>query len=137
MKLKSYTELCSLDTFDEKLEYLQENQVVGDETFGAYRYVNQAFYKTKAWRSARNDAIVRDRGCEFGMEDYEILGDIIVVHHINPITEDMIAIDSPMLYSLENLITVSDQVHKYIHYGGKEKPTRLCLERKPGDTTLW
>lgn len=138
---KSYSELMTFSTFEERYEYLKTTSVIGEETFGHSRYLNQAFYTSEEWRSVRDYIIGRDLGMDLGMSEldleFEIAG-IIIVHHINPITEEMILNNDPMLYDPENLICCSDKTHKAIHYGDRSLlPNYRLQERRPGDTTLW
>ena len=86
MSIKTYSELITIPTFEERYEYLRLNGRVGEETFGFDRYLNQVFYKSKEWRSIRDYVIARDNGCDLGMEGYEIFGQILI-HHMNPITK--------------------------------------------------
>lgn len=41
---KSYSELIRLKTFEERYEYLRQSQIIGEDTFGRERYLNQIFY---------------------------------------------------------------------------------------------
>ena len=82
----SYSELITLPTFEERYRYLKLSGVVAEETFGAHLYINQAYYRSPEWRQTRNNAIIRDNGCDLAMEGFEIQ-DRIYIHHINPITE--------------------------------------------------
>ena len=50
MSIKTYSELITIPTFEERYEYLRLNGRVGEETFGFDRYLNQEFYKSKEWR---------------------------------------------------------------------------------------
>ena len=43
MIIRTYSELIQLPTFEERFEYLKLNGVVGKETFGFDRYLNQIF----------------------------------------------------------------------------------------------
>lgn len=70
--MKSYTELCQLATFEERLKYLELHGEVGKDTFGFDRWLNQAFYQSKEWRQFRDRIIVRDNGCDLGCEDHPI-----------------------------------------------------------------
>ena len=45
--IRSYSELITIPTFEERYEYLRLDGQVGVETFGFDRYLNQAFYKSK------------------------------------------------------------------------------------------
>lgn len=71
-KTKSYSELSSLKTFEERFNYLKLNGSVGKDTFGSKRYLNQALYKSEEWKSVRNKVILRDNGCDLGMQDRPI-----------------------------------------------------------------
>ena len=135
--LLSYSDLITLPTFKERYLYLKQAGVVGEETFGSHRYLNQAYYTSPEWRSIRNQVIIRDNGCDLGVEGYEI-ADRIYVHHINPITEEDILDRSPALFDPENLICVSFNTHQAIHYGDESLlPIISFNERTPGDTKLW
>ena len=114
--LLSYSDLITLPTFTERYRYLKQSGIVAEETFGGHRYLNQSYYKSPEWRRVRNEVIIRDKGCDLGVEGYEI-ADRIYVHHINPITEDDILDRSPALFDPENLICVSFNTHQAIHYG--------------------
>lgn len=41
--MKTYSELCKFKTFEERFEYLKLGGIVGKETFGFNRYLNQVF----------------------------------------------------------------------------------------------
>lgn len=133
---KSYNHVASLSTFRMRYEYLRLKSRVGKETFGSSRYMNQAFYTSKTWKSARNRAIIRDNGCDLGCEGYEIY-DKIYVHHINPITLEDIENESPKLYDLNNLICCSYSTHLAIHYGDEALLPPELKTRTSGDTKLW
>lgn len=136
MMTKSYNELKHLNTFEERLEYLQLSGTVAYETFGFDRYINQALYSSKEWRTIRNEVIARDNGCDLGIEGYE-LNDKILIHHINPITKEDINNRNPIIFDLNNLISCSHKTHNAIHYGTKESIKSPVIERHPGDTKLW
>ena len=133
---KCYSELIKLKTFDERYEYLRLKGNVGEQTFGYDRYLNQYLYNSSPWKSVRNQVIVRDNGCDLGVEGLEIEY-MIIVHHINPITLEDIENDNPCLYDLENLISSSDKTHKGIHYDKKLAENRLPVERRKNDTCPW
>lgn len=115
--MKKYKDLIQLETFDERLEYLKTAQKVGDITFGGNRWVNQRFYKSEEWLCAKEQAIFRDNGCDLGMIDRPIQdGEIITVHHIEPITIDDILSLNEKAIGLDNLITTKESTHKRIHY---------------------
>lgn len=136
MKLiKTYSELMTLKTFEERLEYLKLPGTIGSETFGYDRYINQKFYRSPEWRRLRNDIFIRDNGCDLAIEDRPVYGSYII-HHMNPIAVTDIVDATDFLMNPEYLITVVRQTHDAIHYGSDVqsiKPT----ERKPNDTRLW
>lgn len=137
---KTYTDLMNIPTYEGRINYLRTNSEVGGVTFGGKRCINQSFYRNNSkWKKVRSQIIVRDNGCDLGLEDRKIFdGDEIVVpvivHHINPISYDDILNDSPKLYDPENLITVTEYTHRAIHYG---KDIQEFKDRSPGDTDLW
>ena len=135
--MKSYSELLTYNTFDERYRYLKLGGEVGKATFGFDRYMNQKFYTSYEWRMFRRDIIVRDFGCDLGINDglHEIGGKIIL-HHINPITPDDISMKRlNVLLNPENVICVSHRTHEAIHYGD-ESLLHEFVERRPGDTAL-
>lgn len=115
--IKTYSELVKLPTFKERYEYLKIGGTVGEDTFGFDRYLNQMLYKTKEWQSARNYVITRDNGCDLGVSGHEIVGDKILVHHMNPITKEDILNRSDFLFNPEYLISTIHNTHNAIHYG--------------------
>lgn len=137
MSTKSYSELVKLKTFEERFEYLRLNGRVGEDTFGFDRYLNQHFYtQDKEWRKLKRDIIIRDRGCDLGIEGREIHTRIII-HHINPITKEDLVNRTSKLLNPENLICVSDNTHNAIHYGDGSKLAKDPIERRPNDTCPW
>lgn len=135
MKIKSYSELIQLKTYDERLSYLMLNGKIGDDTFGFDRFLNQKFYSSYEWKRIRNFIIERDNGCNMGLEDYPIF-DKILIHHINPLTQNDIINSTDFLLNPNYLICVDLQTHNIIHYGFEYKRETM-IERKPGDTKLW
>lgn len=134
--MKSYRELISIDDYEARYEYLKEIQRIGDKTFGYERYLNQALYNSNDWKPVRTRVIVRDNACDMAMPDHEIQGRIIV-HHINPITIEMIVAGDPRVFDMDNLVCVSHLTHEAIHYGNRELLQKPFIERKAGDTRLW
>lgn len=134
--VRRYSELRQLATFDERFAYLRLAGVVGASTFGFDRYLNQILYHDSAWKSARNAVIIRDNGCDLGIPGFEIY-DRIIVHHMNPLTVEMINARDPAVFDPEFLITVSDRTHNAIHYGVADRLETGFTERKPGDTCPW
>jgi len=133
---KSYSELVKLETFEQRLEYLMLDGRVGQDTFGFDRYLNQALYNSKEWKQIRRKVIIRDNGCDLGVEGYEI-NDRALIHHINPITQDDILNRSSCLFDLENLITVTKRTHDAIHYSDASIVTNKPVMRVAGDTCPW
>lgn len=134
---KTYSELRTLSSFEERFEYLKLNGVVGKETFGRNRYLNQNLYQRSVkWKSVRNMVIVRDNACDLGLIGYDIFGQLFV-HHINPITIEDIENDSDCLYDPNNLICTSFRTHNAIHYGDAKLLSLDFKERQQGDTKLW
>ena len=134
---KSYTELITIPTFIERYRYLKLNGMVGEETFGYERYLNQRFYTSKEWRQFRRDIIIRDMGGDLGIAEHPISG-IIIIHHINPIAkEDILPGRWYVLMNPDNVICVSDRTHKAIHYGDESLLMIGPTERRPNDTCPW
>lgn len=134
--IRCYTELKRLKTFEERFEYLKLAGKVGEETFGFDRYLNQTFYKSLEWKRIRNEVIIRDNGCDLGVDGYDIDG-LIFIHHMNPISLDAITSGDERIINPEFLITTSFQTHNAMHYGGKDILMLRPADRKPGDTSLW
>jgi hypothetical protein len=136
MIIRTYSELSKLQTFDERYKYLQLNGAVGKETFGFDRYLNQIFYKSQEWKSIRDFVIVRDNGCDLGVEGYEIQGRILI-HHMNPILPKDIETQSELLLNPEYLISTILSTHNAIHYGDISLLARAPIERSKNDTCPW
>lgn len=134
--IRTYSELITLPTFEERFRYLKLDGKVGKETFGSDRYFNQAFYTSKKWRDVRNRIIVRDNGCDLGMSDREIANNILI-HHMNPIVLDDIVNQSDYLLNPEYLICTMKTTHNAIHYGDESLLFTVPVERKPNDTCPW
>lgn len=137
MRKRCYSELRQINSFEERFEYLKLVGEVGNPTFGYDRYFNQQFYHSSEWRRTRNGIILRDNGCDLGINDYEIHSRI-QIHHITPITkEDIENWNEDILFNPENLICVSFDTHNAIHYGTESEFSRIPKERVPGDTCPW
>lgn len=134
---RTYTELSRLRTFEERFDYLCLRGRVGKDTFGFDRIFNQMFYTSAEWKAIRNFIITRDNGCDLGVEGYEIYGQRIIIHHINPITLEDIENHSDLLLDPENLITTIHSTHNAIHYGDKDLIVRAPIERTMNDTCPW
>lgn len=135
---KTYTELAKLDSFEDRFRYLILKGVVGRETFGFDRYINQRFYTSRQWRQIRQTVIARDLGCDLGVPGYEIHQGIYI-HHMNPIKPEDIIEGDPAILDPEYLIAVTHDTHNAIHYGDLTLLSirALLTERTPGDTKLW
>jgi hypothetical protein len=136
MKIRRYSELVKLKTFDERYEYLRLGGSVGKDTFGFERYLNQILYQTPIWKHIRNDVILRDDGKDLGIEDRSISGSIIV-HHMNPITVEDVRNGSEEVFDPEFLICTSLMTHNAIHYGTSKLLVKDPVIRTPGDTCPW
>ena len=136
MSIKRYSELMLLPTFEERYKYLQLNGVIGDETFGFDRYINQMFYRSQEWKQVRDYVIVRDNGCDLGIEGHEIRGKILI-HHMNPIGIKDIQQVNKFLLDPEYLITTILSTHNAIHYGDESLLITAPIERTKNDTCPW
>lgn len=137
MIIRTYSEMVKRPTFEERFLYLQLNGTVGQDTFGWDRYINQYLYqRSRKWKRVRDLVIIRDNGCDLGIEGREIY-DRIIVHHMNPITIEDIENESPFVFDLEYLISTTHNTHNAIHYGDENLLIRLPRERTPNDTCPW
>lgn len=134
--VKTYSELVPLKTFEERFRYLKLNGMVGEETFGFDRFINQKFYKSREWKSIRDFVILRDNGCDLGIDGYEIHGDIFI-HHMNPVSLNDIETMSDFLLSPEYLIATTLRTHNAIHYGDETLLIVPPAERTMNDTCPW
>lgn len=138
MNVKTYSELITFPTFEERYKYLRLGGKVGEDTFGFDRYLNQSFYKSDEWLSVRNKVITRDLGCDLGCVDREIPeGVTIFIHHMNPITKNDILDQTELLLNPEYLITTIKRTHDAIHYGDDNLIFTGLVERSKNDTCLW
>ena len=136
MSIRTYSELITLPTFEERFKYLQLNGQVGKDTFGFDRYINQNFYRSLEWKRIRDKVILRDNGCDLGVEGYEIHGRILI-HHMNPITTRDIESMSEYLLNPEYLISTVHNTHNAIHYGDESLLITVPIERTKNDTCPW
>ena len=136
MTRKCYTELSKLPTFNERFNYLKLDGIVGEETFGYDRILNQLLYKSKKWKKVRDEVLIRDNGGDLGLEDYPINGRAII-HHMNPITVEDVLNDKPEIFDPEYLITVSNSTHNAIHFSNENNLQKDPIERTQNDTCLW
>lgn len=136
MIIRRYSELRSLKTFEERFKYLKLNGKIGQDTFGFDRIFNQLFYKSKEWKAVRDKVIIRDNGCDLGIEGHEIYGRILI-HHMNPISLEDIQESSDFLMNPEYLISTTHLTHNAIHYGDENLLIKAPVERKRFDTCPW
>ena len=134
--IRTYSELVTLQTFEERFNYLKLKGQVGKDTFGFDRWVNQIFYRDPEWKSVRDYVIVRDNGCDLGVDGYEINGRILV-HHMNPISKEDILERSKYLLDPEFLISTVHNTHNAIHYGDEDLLIKTPIERTKNDTCPW
>ena len=134
--IRTYSELIQLPTFEERFDYLRLDGVVGKDTFGFDRYLNQQFYRSSEWKRIRNQVIIRDNGCDLGIDEYEIHGRILI-HHMNPISIEDLQHMSDLLMNSEYLICVSHRTHNAIHYGDESLIVTAPIERSQNDTCPW
>lgn len=136
MKIRTYSDLRRIETLEDRFRYLKLRGEVGSVTFGFDRYLNQRFYTSSQWKQVRNHVIVRDRGCDLGVDGYEI-HDRIYIHHMNPMTVDDLVEDDSKIIDPEFLIAVTLRTHNAVHYGDESGLPKPPIERRPGDTKLW
>lgn len=134
--IKTYSELITLPTFEERYRYLRLQGTVGKDTFGFDRYLNQKFYRSAEWKRIRDQVIIRDNGCDLGIDDRMIHGRILI-HHMNPITDKDILNVTDALLNPEFLICVTHETHNAIHYGDENQLVSAPVVRRPNDTCPW
>ena len=134
--IKTYSELITIPTFIERYHYLNLVGKVGDVTFGSKRYLNQILYTSGRWLSFRNKILIRDNGCDLGIEGRDVLVRA-TVHHIDPITIEDVLSNHPKVFDPDNAITTSDNTHKAIHYGNENLLIKELVIRSEYDTCPW
>lgn len=134
--IRCYRELSKLKTFEERYQYLRLRAIVGDITFGYDRYLNQMLYNSQEWLRTRDGVIIRDNGCDLGLEGYTIQRRI-TVHHMNPITIEDIENNRDCVFDPEFLICTTTDTHNAIHYGDESHLPRMPIERRRNDTCPW
>ena len=135
-KKRSYSELCKLETYEERFRYLKLEGTVGEETFGYDRYLNQKFYHSPEWRRIRDLVITRDLGCDLGIADRPIHGKIFI-HHMNPMVKGDLQNVKEIYLDPEYLICMAYDTHNAIHYGDESLLAEAWHERTPNDTCPW
>jgi hypothetical protein len=136
LEIRTYTKLQRISGFESRYDYLRLSNVVGKESFGFDRYLNQAFYRSREWRRIRDIVITRDEGCDLGVSGYDI-GGRIIIHHMNPISLEDLEHGEDSVLNPEFLVCASENTHQAIHYGNKEMLPKLPVARYSGDTVPW
>ena len=134
--IKTYSELISIPTFEERYNYLKLYGIVGEDTFGHKRWLNQNFYHSIEWLRFRDEIILRDGGCDLAFKGFEIF-DSVLIHHINPITYEDILNRNPSVLDPENVVCTTLSTHNAIHYGNEKVTTIIPIERRKNDTCPW
>lgn len=136
MSIKTYSELITIPTFEERFEYLQLKGSVGKDTFGYDRYLNQVLYRSPEWKRLRNQIIIRDSGCDLACDGYDIY-DKVLIHHLNPITVEDVLTRSRKVFDPDNLVCVSHSTHNAIHYSDMDLLVTGPIIRTKNDTCPW
>ena len=136
MSIKTYSELITIQTFEERFKYLQLKGSVGKDTFGYDRYLNQVLYRSPEWKRLRNQIIIRDGGCDLACDGYNIY-DKVLIHHLNPITVEDVLARSRKVFDPDNLVCVSHNTHNAIHYGDVDLLVTGPIIRTKNDTCPW
>lgn len=136
MRLRTWSELRRIESFEDRYHYLRLRGAVGQTTFGFDRHLNQKFYTSREWRQVRDDVIARDLGCDLGVEGFEI-HDKIIIHHMNPMTVGDIVHGEGSILDPQYLISTTHRTHNAIHYGDERLLPRQFVDRVAGDTKLW
>jgi hypothetical protein len=136
MRIRTYSELITIPSFEERFRYLQLRGLVGGVTFGDERYLNQRFYRSTEWRRMRDHVITRDLGNDLAVDDHEIFGRI-TIHHMNPMKPEDVEHGNADILDPEFLICTTHNTHNAIHYGDESLLPKPIVERRPGDTKLW
>lgn len=135
-RVRSYSELSRLETWEDRFEYLKLEGGVGRSTFGFDRHINQRFYTSNEWKSVRQFVIFRDEGCDLGVPGFEIHVKPLI-HHMNPMGVEDILHNETWILDPDYLITTTHNTHNAIHYGGDNPYPKVVTERSPRDTKLW
>ena len=136
MGIRTYSELITIPTFEERFEYLQLKGSVGKDTFGYDRYLNQVLYRSPEWKRLRNQIIIRDDGCDLACDGYDVYGKVLI-HHLNPITVEDVLARSRKVFDPDNLVCVSHSTHNAIHYGDVDLLVTGPIIRTKNDTCPW
>lgn len=138
MNTKSYNELITIKNYRDRFNYLKLNGKIGESTFGSSRWINQVLYNSYDWKIFRREMVIRDLGCDIGCADHPIgEGQIIHLHHINPISVEDILNHNQCVFDPNNVITLVDRTHKAVHYGDDSLLYPELIERTQYDTCPW
>ena len=136
--IRTYSELITLETFEERFLYLKLDGSIGEDTFGFDRYLNQLFYRSPELKQGRNFVITRDMGCDLAIPDHEIINQQILIHHMNPLTKEDIINKSDYLLNPEYLICTTKKTHNAIHYGDERILDQIVpIVRTKNDQCPW
>lgn len=135
--MRTYSELITIPDYRGRVKYLETRSGVGEDTFGWLRYLNQQLYSSYEWKHFRRSVILRDNGCDLGLEGYELNTGDIIIHHLNPVTPEMILNRDPMIFSMDNVVCVSNRTHRAIHYQNIDQSITSVISRSPNDTCPW
>lgn len=136
MRSRSYSEMRTYVTFEDRYAYLRLAGEVGAEVFGHDRWINQSFYRSRQWRAVRDFVIVRDNGCDLGVPGHEVHREGLV-HHINPMTPEDLVAGEEWVLDPEYLVLTTQRTHNAIHYGDASLLRQSPVARRPGDTKVW
>ena len=136
LSIKTYSELITLPTFEERFSYLKLDGFVGKETFGFKRCINQELYHSVKWLKFRDGIIIRDKGCDLGVSGYEIFGPVLI-HHLNPVTYEDLLNQALCVFDPENVICTKLNTHNAIHYGNESLILYPIVQRTQNDTCPW
>lgn len=138
MAIKTYSELITLPTFEERYRYLRIEGTIGIATFGYDRYLNQVLYMSPEWRRFRDTIIIRDNGYDLACEGFELHAKSrITVHHIDPITVEDVLNRNPKVFDPDNVILTCHNTHMAIHYGDESLLITGPIVRTKNDTCPW
>ena len=134
--IRTYSELSQIKSFEERYEYLKLGGTIGSATFGYDRYLNQMLYTSGRWKKTRDKIIIRDNGCDLGIDEYSIKF-IIIIHHMNILTIEDIENERDEIFDPEFLICTSRNTHNAIHFGDKNLLPQLPITRTINDMRPW
>lgn len=134
--IKTYSELITIPTFEERYHYLKLPGTVGEETFGHRRWLNQKFYHSDEWLRFRNKIIIRDCGCDLAVQGFEI-NEQVLIHHLNPITYEDLLNRASCIFDPDNVVCTRLSTHNAIHYGDETLLAGQPIARTSNDTCPW